>query len=72
VEFRDAGGHSLRYNHNGWSHSNTGRGARVDAYRLGDQIPAGTQMVIWLRTEKSFIAVPLNATNLSLPEEAGR
>jgi hypothetical protein len=70
VEFRDADGHSLRYNHNGWSHRSTGRGTRVDVYRLGDQIPAGTQMVIWLRTEKSFLAVPLKATNLSLPEEA--
>jgi len=44
-------------------------GARVDVYRLGDAIPPGTQMVVWLRTEKSFVVVPFKAANLPLPEE---
>ncbi len=67
VEFRDAAGRSLSYNHNGWSHSNSGS-MRFDVYRLGSEIPAGTQMVVWLRTEKSFVAVPLEAANVPLPE----
>lgn len=70
VEFRDADGHSLHYNHNGWSHQNPTPRTRVSVYRLGDRIPPGTQMVVWLRTEKSFVVVPLRATNLPLPEEA--
>lgn len=69
VEFRDVTGHSLHYNHNGWSHSSSGL-TRFDVYRIGDQIPAGTQMVVWLMTSKSLLVVPLNATNLPLPEEA--
>lgn len=69
VEFRDTAGNSLRYNHNGWSHSSSGS-TRFDVYRVGDQIPAGTQMVVWLRTEKSFVVVPLKAANLPLPEDA--
>ena len=69
VEFRDTTGHSLRYNHNGWSHSSSGP-TRFDVYRLGDRIPPGTQMVVWLKTQKSFLVVPLKATNLRLQEEA--
>jgi hypothetical protein len=70
VEFRGADGRSLHYNHNGWSHHNPAPGVRLDVYRLGDGIPPETQMMVWLRTEKSFLVVPLKATNLPLPEEA--
>jgi hypothetical protein len=69
VEFRDAAGQSLRYNHNGWSHSSSGP-TRFDVYRLGAEVPPGTQMVVWLRTQRSFLIVPLKAANVPLPEEA--
>lgn len=67
VEFRDAQGHSLYYNHNGSSHSSN-RGMRQSVYRLGERIPPGTQMVVWLKTKKSFLSVPLKVSNLPLPE----
>ncbi len=69
VEFRGSAGKPLRYNHNGWWHSG-GRGARLDVYRLGDEIPPGTQMIVWLKTDKAFLVEPLNVANLALPKPA--
>lgn len=45
-------------------------GAHRDVYRLGDEIPPGTEMVVWLKTDKSFLVAPLKVTNLTLPEPA--
>ena len=69
VEFRGPAGQPLRYNHNGWWHSGS-QGAHRDVYRLGDEIPPGTEMVVWLKTDKSFLVAPLKVINLTLPEPA--
>lgn len=66
VEFRDASGLSLRYNHNGRGHYASGT-TRFDVYHLGDRIPEGAQVVIWLRTTKAFVIAPLRATQVPLP-----
>jgi hypothetical protein len=59
VEFQNARGESLRYNHNGWYHAGGDAGARVDVYRLGTEIPPQTRMVCWLITPKALVSAPL-------------
>jgi hypothetical protein len=59
VEFQNALGESLRYNHNGWYHAGGEAGARVDVYRLGTEIPPQTRMVCWLITPKALVSAPL-------------
>ena len=67
LEFQTADGKPLRYDHNGWYHSDTGTGKRFDVYKLGPSIPADAKLVCWLITPRSLYKIPLKLAELPLP-----
>lgn len=69
VEFQDAGGRSLRYNHHGWYHTSGVGRARVDVYRLGTEIPPDTRMVCWLVTPKALFVAPFKLSAVPIQSE---
>ena len=69
LEFQARDGSPLHYNHNGRYHvERTSEEKRFDVYDLRSAPPADAKMVCWLLTENSVIKMPLELTNISLPE----
>jgi len=68
-EFFDADGHPLRYNRNGWFHSEHGHGTRFDIYRMEGGIPPGAKFVCWLATKTSCVVLPLHLPDVPIAEK---
>lgn len=68
LEFQTADGKPMRYDHNGWYHSSTAAGKRLDVYRVGSNLPADTKLVCWLITPRSLFRQPLQIAELPLPD----
>lgn len=68
MEFQQADGSPIEYNHNGWYHSGHTPGKSFSVYRVRSPLPANARLVCWLVTAKSLVKLPLNLTDLPLPQ----
>ena len=69
LEFRDHEGKSLHYNHHGWYHASGPDGKRFDIYHLEPKDVGGVELVLWLRTDRSMVRMPVSLANLPAPPE---